>query len=108
MGKIKGLSALVRKLPNGFLIDENTGILYYLQGEVKEKIGKVAIPEDGRHPFLIYFDRFGKEKSDQYHQYWESLYAALSKERISNQKIKGLVLMLAPIPRLDEPKQEKV
>ena len=95
MGKLRGLSKLISKLPTGFSIDQLTGILYHSKDSVRQEIGKVTIPEDRHYSFLIHFKEYDKEEFYDFKEYWEALNNALAGKRICD----GQVLMYMPFPK---------
>jgi hypothetical protein len=96
MGKLRGLSKLISKLPTGFSIDQLTGILYHSQDSVTDEIGKVSIPEDRHYSFLIKFKDIKKEEFYKYKDYWECLNKSLATEKVCA----GFVLIYMPFPKL--------
>lgn len=96
MGKLRGLSKLISKLPTGFSIDTSTGILYHSGDNAKVEIGQVSIPEDRHYSFLIRFKDFEKQEVCAFREYWDSLNSALCREKICG----GLVLIYMQFPKL--------
>ncbi len=103
MGKLESLHHLVNELPTGFTIDPETGILYHSNHDGKEKIGKVSLAEQTYlYSFVIYFEKYGKERFFEYKQYYESIRDALAGKKFScGKKVnKKPVILASPLPKL--------